>query len=187
MQNIWIILAVLALMVAFLVVVYNRLVSLRLRVKEAWSDIDVQLKRRSSLIPNLVKSVQGYMQHEKSLLENITRLRTQLDSSTSPSESGKLDQQLSGALSSLKIAVENYPQLKADQTVLKLQDELTVTEDKISYSRRFYNQAVMALNDACQKFPTNLVANAFGFKQAEFFEALESEKQEVEVDLSVTK
>jgi LemA protein len=166
---------------------YNRLITLRLRVKEAWSDIDVQLKRRSSLIPNLVNSVKGYMTHEKDLLENVTKLRTQLDAAQNPAEMGELDSQLTGALGNLKIAVENYPTLKADTTVIKLQDELTSTEDKISYSRRFYNQAVLAFNTAIQRFPNNLLAPIFGFKVEEFFKADEKEREDIEVDLTTNK
>jgi LemA protein len=177
-------LIVLVVVGGFFVVLYNKLVTLRLRVKEAWSDIDVQLKRRNSLIPNLVNSVKGYMTHEKDLLEKVTKLRSQVEQAESPKELGELSNELSSAIKGINIAVENYPDLKANTNVIKLQEELTATEDKISYSRRFYNQSVLALNTAIQRFPAVLFAGLLGFKQEEFFEANEEERADIEVDLS---
>lgn len=175
--------ALLFIVFIFLVFVYNSLVTKRLRVKEAWSDIDVQLKRRSSLIPNLVESVKGYMKHEKELLTKVTELRSAVDSATSREQKGKLSSELSSAVGKLNIAVESYPDLKANQNVMQLQTELTDTEDKISYSRRFYNTNVLGYNSALQTFPTVLIAGSLGFKAEEFFEATDEEKKEVKVDL----
>ena len=184
MQPIYILLIVVVLLGVFVLFLYNNLIALRNRVQEAWSDIDVQLKRRNSLIPNLVESVKGYMKHERELLERITQLRTQVEQAQNPKELGQLDGQLSSALGSLRIAVENYPDLKASQNFQQLQEELTSTEDKISYSRRFYNQTVLAFNTAIQQFPNSLLANMLGFTQKEFFEANEEEKKEVKVEFS---
>lgn len=167
----------------FLVAIYNTLVSKRLRVKESWSDIDVQLKRRSSLIPNLVESVKGYMKHEKELLTKVTELRSAVDNASNKNELGKLDHELTKTLSQLKIAVESYPDLKANNNVMQLQTELSDTEDKISYSRRFYNTNVLSYNTSLQTFPTVLIAPILGFKAEEFFEASEAERQDVKVDL----
>lgn len=187
MSNLVLILLIVGAIAGFLVFLYNKLVTLKLRVKEAWSDIDVQLKRRNSLIPNLVESVKGYMTHEKDLLEKITQLRSKVEQADSPKELGQLNNQLSSALGSLNIAVENYPQLKANENVIKLQDELTNTEDKISYSRRFYNQSVLAYNTAIKRFPNVLLAGMFGFKDEEFFEASEEERKDIKVDLDTNK
>jgi len=183
MNNLFLLLIVLGAVIGFLIFLYNKLVTLKLRVKEAWSDIDVQLKRRNSLIPNLVESVKGYMKHEKTLLEKITELRSKVEKADSPKKLGELNSQLSSALGSLNIAVENYPQLKANENVNKLQDELTNTEDKISYSRRFYNQSVLAFNTAIKRFPNVLLAGVFGFKEEEFFESSEDERKDIKVDL----
>lgn len=187
MNNLFLLLIILGAVIGFLIFLYNKLVTLKLRVKEAWSDIDVQLKRRNSLIPNLVESVKGYMKHEKSLLEKITELRSKVEKADSPKKLGELNSQLSSALGSLNIAVENYPQLKANENVNKLQDELTNTEDKISYSRRFYNQSVLAFNTAIKRFPNVLLAGMFGFKEEEFFEADEEERKDIKVDLDTSK
>ncbi len=159
---------ILTLIVLWLVFAYNRLVTLRNRAKEASSDIDVQTKRRYDLIPNLVETVNGYAEHEKSVLENVTAARTRAMSAPT---SGKADaeNQLSGALKSLFAVAENYPQLKANENFAKLQDELTDTEDKIQAARRFYNTNVRDLNTAIERFPTNVIASAFGFTKMEFF------------------
>lgn len=177
-------LVLVGLVILFFIFMFNRLVTLRLRVKEAWSDIDVQLKRRNSLIPNLVESVKGYMQHEKGLLENITKLRAGIESTKSPEELGKLDSELTKSLSQLKIAVESYPDLKANTNVQQLQTELTDTEDKISYSRRFYNANVLSYNTSLSTFPNVLFAGSLGFKEEQFFEASEEERKDIKVDLT---
>ncbi len=177
-------LVIIAVIVLFFIFMFNSLVTLRMRVKEAWSDIDVQLKRRNSLIPNLVESVKGYMKHEKELLERITQLRSSVETTKDRAELGKLDGQLTSALGSLKIAVEAYPDLKANQNVINLQQELTDTEDKISYSRRFYNSNVLAYNTSISTFPNVIFAGMLGFKEEQFFEANEDERKDVKVDLT---
>jgi len=171
----------LAVIILWLVFAYNSLVRLRNRAKEAWSDIDVQLKRRYDLIPNLVESVKGYMAHERGVFEKVTEARTRAMGATGSTKAGAEDA-LSGALKSLFAVAENYPQLKANENFLKLQDELTDTEDKIQAARRFYNGNVRDLNIAIQSFPKNLIANPFGFKQMEFFGNLtDTEKAPVQV------
>jgi LemA protein len=178
MIYIWIILAVI---VVWIVLIYNGLVRLRNRAREAWSDIDVQLKRRYDLIPNLVETVKGYAAHEKQVFENVTVARSQAMQATGRAKAGAEDM-LSGALKSLFAVAENYPQLKANENFGKLQDELTDTEDKIQAARRFYNGMVRDLNTKIQTFPSNLIANMLGFKQMDFFgELSEAEKQPVKV------
>jgi len=173
---------VLAVIVLWLIISYNGLISTRNQAKEAFSDIDVQLKRRYDLIPNLVESVKGYMTHEASVFENVTAARSQAMQATGPAKAGA-ENQLSGALKSLFAVAENYPQLKANENFLSLQGELTDTEDKIQAARRFYNGMVRDLNTKIQVFPSNIIANAFGFKQMDFFgnDLTDAEKQPVQV------
>ncbi len=174
-------LIILVLIVIWFVLTYNGLVQTRNRAKEAYSDIDVQLKRRYDLIPNLVESVKGYMTHEASVFENVTKARSQAMQATGAAKAGA-ENALSGALKSLFAVAENYPQLKASENFQKLQDELTDTEDKIQAARRFYNGMVRDLNTKIQLFPTNLFANALGFLPMEFFGDLtDAEKQPVQV------
>src|SRR6056297_1020943 len=161
----WIILAIIAVIVIALIVMYNGLIRLRNRVQEAWSDIDVQLKRRADLIPNLVNTVKGYAKHEKTLLENITKARSQLMQAGNVKEKAKANNMLSDTLKSLFAVSENYPDLKANQNFLQLQEELTDTENKIQASRRFYNGNVRDFNTKIQTFPNNIVAGALGFKE----------------------
>jgi len=149
---------------------YNRFVTLATRVKEAWSDIDVQLKRRYDLIPNLVETVKGYATHEASTLEKVTEMRTRAMSATTPADKADAENMLSGALKSLFAVSENYPNLKANENFVELQRELSDTENKIQAARRFYNGVVMELNAMVLSFPANIVANMFNFKQADFFE-----------------
>lgn len=160
------------------VTIYNNLVRLRQRVKEAWSDIDVQLKRRYDLIPNLVETVKGYATHERELLERVTEARTRAMGAGSPKEKADAENMLSGTLKTLFAVSENYPQLKANENFLELQKELSDTENKIQAARRFYNGNVMELNTKVESFPTNIVAGAFGFKQEEFFELQEEAAKE---------
>ena len=173
----------LGLLFIWAVYAYNRLISLRVRAKEAVSDIDVQLKRRFDLIPNLVETVKGYMTHEKTVLENVTKARASVaGNSGNPLERDKAENMLSGTLKTLFAVAENYPDLKANTNFLDLQNELTDTENKIQASRRFYNSTVMDLNTAIQTFPTNILAGYFKFEQEKFFEvANESEKEPVKV------
>ncbi|RJQ29523.1 LemA family protein [Candidatus Parcubacteria bacterium] len=164
-------LIILAVIVVWVILVYNRLVTLRNRVKEAWSDIDVQLKRRYDLIPNLVETVKGYMTHERGVFEKVTEARAKAMGATPGHEKAGAENMLTGALKSLFAVAENYPQLKANENFGKLQDELSDTENKIQAARRFYNGNVLALNTKVETFPSNLIAGAFGFKKQEFFEA----------------
>lgn len=167
-----IILAVIALAV---VAMYNSLVKLRNRADEAWSDIDVQLKRRYELIPNLVNTVKGYAKHEKDLFENVTKARAAAINAGGVGEQAQAENMLTDALKSVFAVAENYPDLKASQNFQQLQDELTDTENKIMASRRFYNANVRDLNTKIQTIPTNLIAKPFGFKEREFFELDESD------------
>lgn len=159
---------------------YNGLVGLRNQVKNAWAQIDVQLKRRYDLIPNLVETVRGYMEHERGTLEAVTSARNlaQSLSSAGVADRAKAEGQLSGALARLLAVVENYPDLKANQNFLALQEELTSTENKISFSRQYYNDSVLRYNNKTQMFPSNIVASMTGFKSGEFFEVTVAEERE---------
>lgn len=166
----YILLGILALLIIWLVMMYNGLVTSRNRVDEAWSDIEVQLKRRYDLIPNLVNTVKGYTKQESSVLENVTRLRNMAMNATNPQERLKDENMLSGALKSLFAVAEAYPDLKSNQNFMQLQSDLTDTEDKIQASRRFYNGNVRDFNTKVQTFPTNIFANIFGFAIRPFFD-----------------
>jgi len=181
MITLWI-LIILAVLIIWLIASYNGLISLRNRAQEAFSDIDVQLKRRYDLIPNLVESVKGYMAHEAGVFEKVTAARSQAMQATGPAKAGAEDQ-LSGALKSLFAVAENYPQLKANENFLNLQNELTDTEDKIQAARRFYNGMVRDLNIKIQAFPSNIIAGMFHFQPMEFFgnDLTAAEKQPVQV------
>ncbi len=170
---------VLAAIILYVIFSFNGLVRLRNRAKEAESDVDVQTKRRYDLIPNLVETVKGYMTHEKGVLENVTKARTQamLTGGTALEKAGA-ENQLSGALKTLFAVSENYPQLKANENFLELQRELTDTEDKIQAARRFYNSVVQDLNTKIESFPSNMIAGSFGFKQAQFFEVIDASQKE---------
>ncbi len=160
---------------------YNNLVSLRNRVKNSYSQIEVQLKRRNDLIPNLVETVKGYAGHEKEVFENVTKARSNVMNATNIEEASTADNQLTGALKTLFAVAENYPELKANSNFQQLQSELTETEDKISYARQFYNDVVLKYNNACEQFPSSIFARMFGFKEAEFYKAPESETAVPEV------
>ena len=160
---------------------YNKLVGLRNRVKNSYAQIDVQLKRRNDLIPNLVETVKGYAGHEKGVLEEVTRARTGVMNATNIQETSEADNQLTGALKTLFAVAENYPDLKANSNFQQLQSELTDTEDKISYARQFYNDVVLKYNNACQQFPSNILAGMFGFSEEEYFQVPESETAVPEV------
>ena len=178
MNFIQIIVAVAVLVVLWLVLTYNRFITLRNRVKEAWADIDVQLKRRYDLIPNLVETVKGYATHERELLEKVTQARTEAMGAKTIKERGDAENALSQTLKSLFAVSENYPDLKASQNFLELQRELTDTEDKIQAARRFYNGNVRDFNTILQSFPQNAVAGVFNFKAADFFEITEAAQKE---------
>jgi len=162
--------AIIIVIVLFFVSIYNSLIGLRNRVKNAWSQIDVQLKRRHDLIPNLIESVKGYMIHERQIMENITKYRSQAMDASTVGDKAKAEGMLSGALGQLRVQVENYPDLKANQNFLALQEELTSTENKISFSRQSYNDQVLFFNNKIQMFPSNIIAGMFSFKEEEFFE-----------------
>lgn len=185
MTALWIILAVVVVLILIVVGIYNGLVRLRVRVDEAWSDITVQLKRRVDLIPNLVESVKGYAKHESSVFEDVTAARSAVLGAKGVKETAAADNQFEGALKSLFAVAEAYPDLKASQNFIQLQDELVDTEDKIQASRRFYNGGVRDLNTKIQTFPSNLVAGTFGFKVREFFELGEAEQAAAEKPVDV--
>ena len=170
-----IIIIVLIIIIVTIVHMYNNLVGLRNRVKNSYSQIDVQLKRRNDLIPNLVETVKGYASHEKGVLEEVTKARTGVMNATGIEETSKADNQLTGALKTLFAVAENYPDLKANSNFQQLQSELTDTEDKISYARQFYNDVVLKYNNACQQFPSNILAKIFGFSEETYFQTPESE------------
>jgi len=172
---------VVAVVVLLVIYLYNSLIKLRMRVSNAWSQIEVQLKRRYDLIPNLISAVKGYMKHEKGVLEGVTKMRTSLVSGTMQ-EKAKASNQITEALKSIFAVAENYPQLKANENFKQLQEELSGTESKIAYSRQFYNDSVMGYNEALQVFPKNIFARLFGFTAREFFETKGQERENVKVE-----
>ncbi len=180
MTALYIIIGIVVLLLIMMVATYNSLVRLRNQNKNAWAQIDVQLKRRYDLIPNLMETVKGYMQHERGTLEAVTNARN-LAQQTASGDVGarsKAESELSGALSRLLVVVENYPDLKANQNFLALQEELTSTENKIGFSRQYFNDSVLRLNNKIQMFPSSMVANMTGFKLGEFFEVTVAEERE---------
>ncbi len=178
MDILLILLAIIIFPAILSVFLYNSLIGKRNNVKESYAGIEVQLKRRYDLIPNLVNTVKGYAKHESETFENITKARTQAMQSGNIQEKAKAENMVSDTLKSLFAVAENYPALKADQNFLHLQQELSDTEDKLSASRRFYNSSVKSLNTSIESVPTNIIANIFKFKKAEFFEIDSSEKEE---------
>ncbi len=172
MIAVWIIIGIVVVLLVLFIATYNGLVRRRNQVKNAWAQIDVQLKRRYDLIPNLMETVKGYMKHERETLEAVTKARNLAQQLTSAGagERAKAEGELSSALARLLAVVENYPDLKANQNFLALQEELTSTENKISFSRQYYNDAVLRYNNQTQMFPSNIVASMTGFKAGEFFE-----------------
>ena len=177
-----VIIVILIIIIGTLIHMYNNLVKLRNLVKNSFSQIDVQLKRRNDLIPNLVETVKGYAAHEKGVLEEVTKARTGVMNASTIEETSAADNQLTGALKTLFAVAESYPDLKANSNFQQLQSDLTDTEDKISYARQFYNDAVLKYNNACQQFPSNIMARLFGFKEETFFEAPESEREVPKVE-----
>ncbi len=182
-MDITIVLTVIVVILAlFLITTYNRLVTLRQRVKESWSDIDIQLKRRHDLIPNLVETVKGYAAHERGTFDEVTQARANAVSagaSASPQQRAQAENVLSGALRSLFAVAENYPQLQAVQEFKDLSENLTATEDKIAFARRFYNGNVRDYNTALQTFPTSVLAGMFGFASEQYFELADQAQREV--------
>ncbi len=181
----WIILGVVGFLLILLISIYNRLIVLRNRVENAWAQIDVQLKRRYDLIPNLVETVKGYAVHERELFDKIAKYRAQMLGAKTPGEAAEANEGLTGALKTLFAVAENYPDLKANQNFLMLQEELSGTESKIAYARQFYNDSVMIYNQSLEVFPNNIVAGIFNFRSREYFEVKEgSEREPVKVSFT---
>jgi len=172
-----ILVAVAVVFILWTVGIYNSLIKLRNRVKNAWSQISVQLKRRHDLIPNLVETAKGYMKHERETLENVVKARNMAMGAQGAGEAAQAENMLSQSLKSLFAVVENYPDLKANQNMMQIQEELTSTENRISFARQHYNDSVMTFNNGIQMFPRNIIAGMFNFKEEEFFEVPEEEKE----------
>ncbi len=179
-----VLLAVVVLGGLLLLGIYNGLIRARVRAREAWSGIDVQLKRRASLIPNLVETVKGYASHEQEVLENVTRARAMLEQAGGAAQAAQADNMLTGALRSLFAVSENYPQLRANENFLALQQELSDIEEKVAFARQFYNRNVMDFNTRIQVFPSVIIANMFNFERFDFFEAEESAREDVQVSFT---
>jgi LemA protein len=184
MNALWVILGIVVVLALAGVWIFNRLVSLRTRVENGWSQIDVQLRRRADLIPNLVETVKGYATHERDLFEHITEARARSIEAEGVTDQAAAENQVTAGLRQLLAVVENYPDLKANENFLALQEELIGTESKIAYARQFYNDQVMRLNTLIQSFPSSVVARAFGFEERPFFEIDEPTRGPVPVDLS---
>ena len=177
-----VILGILALLVIYVISVYNKLVNSRNKVENQWSQIDVQLKRRADLIPNLVETVKGYAKHEEGTLTKVIEMRNKAVNASSVNEKVEANNELTGALSRLMVIAEAYPDLKANQNFVSLQNDLKDTEDKISYARQFYNDSAMNFNNLVEMFPSNIIANIFGFKKFEFFKVEEEAKEVPKVE-----
>lgn len=178
----WILIGAIAVAVLAFILIWNTLVSLRARIDNAWAQIDVQLKRRADLIPNLVETVKGYMKHEKTVLENVTKARTSLMSASGPKETAKAEASLAGALKTLFAVAESYPNLRATENFQMLQEELSGTESKIAYARQLYNDTVLDFNTKIQTIPYNILAGMFGFTAREYFKVeSEAERKAVKV------
>jgi LemA protein len=177
----WIFLAVVVVIAFLLIAMYNNLVQLRVRADNAWSDIDVQLKRRHDLIPNLVETVKGYAAHEKGTFEDVAKLRSAAMQATTPLDKAVAENALTGALGRLFAVAEAYPQLKASEEFTQLQSQLSQTEDMIQNSRRYYNAVVRDLNTKLQSFPTNMIASSLGFQQRQFFQTSDADREPVAV------
>ena len=177
-----IVVAILLAIISFIVTNYNALIQLRNKVRDQFSQIDVQLKKRADLIPNLVETIKGYTKHEKGTLEDVVKARNTYLSANSVEEKGKADKEMTSALNKLFALAESYPDLKANTNFLDLQNQLKDIEEKISYSRQFYNDSVLAYNNKCELIPSNIVAALFHFEKAKFFEATEEERKNVKVE-----
>jgi len=181
MVMLWVLAIIVAIALIWLIATYNRFIVLRNRFQNAWSQIDVQLKRRADLIPNLVETVKAYAKHERKVFTEVTKARTALMNAKSLDQKAKANDLLSGALKTLFAVAENYPKLRANENFLQLQEELSGTESKIAYARQYYNDSVLSYNNMIERFPSNIVAKMFGFKRKEFFEAKEEERRAVKV------
>jgi LemA protein len=178
-----IVLIVLVLIALYVIGLYNGLVRLRNQVRNGWAQIDVQLKRRHDLIPNLVEMVKDYMSYEQETLQKVIQARNMAMSAQGVADTSKAENMLTGALKSLFALVENYPDLKANQSMMKLQEELTSTENKIAFARQYYNDSAMRMNNRTEVFPSNIIANAFGFQREQYYEIPEEDKEVPKVDL----
>jgi LemA protein len=178
MMVVWIVIAVVVVLIVGTIAVYNGLVRKRIRCREAWAQIDVQLKRRYDLIPNLVETVKGYAAHERETLERVIQARSRAIAAGTVKEQGEAENFLTGALRQLFALSESYPNLKANENFAQLQEELTSTENKISFSRQHYNDSVAVYNTACEKFPNNMIANMFHFERRDYFELEEPAARE---------
>ncbi len=179
-MELWVILGIIAILVIGIIGIYNRLIALRQNRNNAFADIDVQLRQRYDLIPNLVETVKGYASHEKETFENVTKMRARVDDANNTGERLAAEKALGKAMIDVYAVAENYPELKADQNFQKLMAELSDIENKISASRRYFNNATSEYNTALQQFPANLIASKFGFKEEEFFEIDETERDIME-------
>jgi LemA protein len=179
----WIFLGVIVFLILWVVGLYNKLVNLRNQVKNAWRQIDVQLKRRNDLIPNLVEVTKDYMEYEQETLQQVIKARNSAVNAQTPEEAIAAEGILTGAMGKLFALMENYPDLKANENVKNLMEELSSTENKIAFSRQFYNDSVMSLNNGVEEFPSNIIAGMFGFKHATYFEVPETETATPKVNL----
>lgn len=178
----WIILIIVVVIIAFIISSYNGLVQAKMKVDNAWSQIDIQLQRRFDLIPNLIETVKGYMNHEQETFEKITSLRTSWSNATTVEDKAKINNELSSTLKTIMAVSENYPDLKANENFLKLSEELSNTENKISFSRQFYNDTVTMYNTKLQVFPSNIIAGMFNFTARDLFKTDDEARQNVKVD-----
>lgn len=184
-MGVWIVLGVIVVLIGIIIWMYNRLVTLRQRTENAWSQIDVQLKRRHDLIPNLVETAKGYMEHEQETLTKVTEARQQAVDAEGLQDQAEAENMLTGALRSLFAVSENYPDLKADENMQQVQEELTNTENKISFARQHYNDVTMDYNETQKQFPMNVIAGQFGFEERDYFEIEDpAEKEAPEVDFT---
>jgi len=181
-NSITIFIVVLVVIILWIILIYNSLIRLRNTADTSWAQIDVQLKRRADLIPNLINTVKGYIKHEKQVLTELTKARTDIMKGKDINQKLKASDQLSAALKTLFAVSENYPDLKANQNFLMLQEELSGTESKIAYARQAYNDSVLDLHNKLQTFPSNMIANLFGFKEKEYFKITEAEKKNIKVE-----
>jgi LemA protein len=180
----WLLPIIIVVIASWVVAMYNGLVVLRNRIENAWSQIDVQLKRRTDLIPNLLETVKGYASHEKEVFLKVTEARSALVNAQGVHDRAEANNMLTGALKTLFAVAEAYPELKANQNFMMLQEELAGTESKIAYARQFYNDTVLKYDNKREKFPSNIIANMFGFKDREYFEVAEADREPVKVDFS---
>jgi LemA protein len=181
---VWIIVILVVLLIVYAVISYNGLVSMRNRIENAWAQIDVQLKRRYDLIPNLVETVKGYASHERETLEKVVQARNMAMAAQGPQDQAAAENMITGALRSVFALSEAYPDLKANENFLNLQEELTGTEGRIAYARQFYNDSVNSYNTKIQSVPSNLIANQFGFDERQYFEVDEASRASIEVDFT---